>query len=220
VLFVLAACEERATESPPAPPVPKLGAFNGDVVAVAQTYPTDGTHRYHWPRSGSWLGNARDLRYGGVLFARGDPRGRCHCSGLTFEVFLQAWERWCTAEERPYRILDWDLEDLRRFRRAWFGTTGDRATIHTALTESGLGVRITDLEKAEPGDFVQLWRHSGSGHSCIFVAWVRDPAGAIVGLRYFSTQSSTNGIGEREERFGESGSGVKRDELYVVRVGK
>ncbi len=222
LVLLLAACEEPApdAQSPPAPTVPKLGSFNEHVLAIQKTYPTDGTHRYHWPRSGAWIGITRDLRYDGTLFASGDADGRCHCSGLTFEVFLRAWERWCRAQERPYRILGWTKDDLGRFQRAWFGTTGDRATLHTALTESGLGVRITDLEKAKPGDFVQLWRHSGSGHSCLFQAWIRAPDGTIQGLRYWSTQSSTNGIGERGERFGTSGSALKRDEFYVVRVGR
>ena len=79
---------------------------------------------------------------------------------------------------------------------------------------------MEDWDEAEAGDFVQLWRHSGSGHSCIFRAWVRDDDDEIVGLRYWSTQSSTDGIGERVERFGTAGSAVKRDELYIVRVGR
>jgi len=212
-----AACSEDA-ETPP-PRLPKLGAFNEHVLSIVGTYPTDGTHGYHWPRRGSWLGFTRDMRYQGELLGGGDEKGRCHCSGLTLEVFLRAWARWSRATGGDGRILDLDLDDVRAFQRAWFGTSGDRATPHTALTEAGLGVRIADWEKARPGDFVQLWRHSGSGHSCIFQGWVRE-SGKIVGLRYWSTQSSTKGIGSRVERFGDAGSKLKRDELYVVRVGE
>ena len=53
----------------------------------------------------------------------------------------------------------------------------------------------------------------------VFLGWVREKK-KIVGIRYWSTQSSTKGIGERTERFGTSGSTVKKDELYVVRVGR
>jgi len=219
-LLLLAGCEDEEGGDG-APTLPETTAFHEHVRAVMATYPQDGTHGYHWPRpdDGSWLGFTRTILYAGEILGRGDPQGRCHCSGLTLEVFLRAWERWCTAKGRPYRILDLDLAGVRRFQRQWFGTSGDRATLCTALVENGLGFRVTDREAARKGDFVQLWRHSGSGHSCVFLDWVRED-GRIVGLSYWSTQRATNGIGEREERFGEDGSSVKADELYVVRVGR
>ena len=218
----LVACGEEAIparpETPAAPAAPATDLLNPYVLEVARSYPTDGTHGYHWPRRGSWLGFTQDVTYEGELLGAGDPQGRCHCSGLTLEVFLRAWARRSRERGEPARIRGLDLEGLRAFQRAWFGTGGDRATLYTALTTRGLGTRIEDWEDARPGDFVQLWRHSGSGHSCIFLEWVREE-GRIVGLRYWSTQSSTGGIGEREERFGGSGSAVKADELYIVRVG-
>ena len=216
IATLLLACEGEPAESTPR--MPRRGELNAHVLAVVKTYPTDGTHGYYWPRTGTWLGITRTLRYDGQVLGRGDPQGRCHCSGLTFEVFLRAWERWCRAVDRPYRILDLDIEGVRRLQREWFGASGDRATLHTAITKNGLGVRVKDWEKARAGDFVQLWRHSGSGHSCVFVRWVREGK-RIVGLRYWSTQSSTKGIGEREERFGTDGSTLKRDELWICRVG-
>ena len=215
IFVLLTGCEERKD----APALPEAKAFHEHVAQVIDGYPTDGTHGYHWPRKGTWLGFTRTLRYGGEVLGKGDAKARCHCSGLTFEVFFRAWERWCAAEKRPFRILDLDLEGVRALVRDWFGVTGDRATLHTAITRRDLGWRIEDREKAQPGDFVQLWRHSGSGHAAIVRGWVRKD-GKIVGIRYWSTQSSTRGIGEREERFGKEGASVKPDELYLVRVGR
>jgi len=221
-LFVaLVSMPAQAGDGEKAKPVlPAPGALNPHVLAVLANYPTDGTHGYHWPKKGSWLGFTRTLTYRGKVLGKGDAKGRCHCSGITFEVFFRAWERWAKAAKRPFVIGDLDPKGLRRFVSEWFGASGDRATLHAALTGHGFGTRVTDWEKARPGDFVQLWRHSGSGHSCIFLAWVRKK-GKIVGLRYWSTQSSTRGIGERAEFFGkaEEGRGVKREELYIVRVG-
>ena len=216
--LLLCGCPEE--EESAAARLPTGAVFHRHLLAVIDSYPTDGTHGYHWPRpdDGRWLGNTRRLEYAGVVLSEGDPAGRCHCSGLTFEVFLRAWERWCREAGRPARILDLEVADVRRLQREWFGVSGDRKTLLTAITRNGLGRRITKLEEAEAGDLVQLWRHSGSGHSCVFRAWIREGE-EIVGLRYWSTQKSTNGIGEREERFGASGSALKRDELYVVRVG-
>lgn len=217
LVLLLAACEEVEA---PAPTVPPLGALNRHVLAVVRTYPRDGTHAYHWPREGAWLGFTRTLTYDGEVLGEGDAKGRCYCCGLTFEVFFRAWERWCREAERPFRIGSLDAAGLRRFVGEWFGSDGNRETLHAALTRHDLGVRIEALEDARAGDFVQLWRHSGSGHSVVFLDWVRNETGRIEGLRYWSTQSKTRGIGEREERFGEDGASVKRDELYVVRVGR
>ena len=72
--------------------------------------------------------------------------------------------------------------------------------------------------KTGPGDFVQLWRHDGSGHSVIFLDWVRDGE-ALVGLRYWSTQTTTNGIGEAVERFGTEGRAIDRAAFHLCRPG-
>lgn len=197
------------------------GELNPHVLAVLRTYPTDGTHRYHWPKEGEWRGNARTLRYGDEMLCAGDPQGRCHCSGLTFEVFVQAWQAWAHAHGTAAdpRWLGADLEAVHRLQTQWFGSPQDRTTIRTAFVENRLGTCLTDPEQAQPGDFVQLWRHDGSGHCAVFLAWERDAAGARTGVRYWSTQASTNGIGERSEFFGTEGKAVKTDELYLCRAG-
>ena len=209
-----------------APRLPKLGAFNTHVLAVVETYPTDGTHGYHWPKSGTWSGNTRTLHYDGKVLLEGDAKGRCHCCGLTFEVFLRAFERWTTSVKQPFKILDMTRRDVLRLKGEWFGVSGDRATLHTAITKNKLGVRITDWKQAKDGDFVQLWRYSGSGHSVVFRKWKRRGK-KIIGITYWSSQGSTNGIGERTELFGDpkrdkkaNGSKVKPDEFYLCRIGR
>jgi hypothetical protein len=141
----------------------------------------------------------------------GDPKGRAYCCGLTFEVFLDAWKLWCHRQARPWRIRDLDLEDVRRLQSQWFGSKDDRTCLRTAFVENGLGTRLLDFEKAQPGDFVQLWRNNGSGHS--------GKNGEISGLRYWSTQNRTNGVGEATETFGSRPNEMKRDEFYLCRAG-
>jgi hypothetical protein len=200
---------------------PDPGELNPHVLAVLATYPTDGTHRYWWPKEGDWKGNVRTLHYGTDVLCAGDPEGRCHCSGLTFEVFVQAWQRW--QRERPEvhdpAWLGAGVADARRLQAQWFGSPSDRTTIRTAFVENRLGTCLADWEQARAGDFVQLWRHDGSGHCAVFLAWERDAAGTITGVRYWSTQASTDGIGEKSEFFGAEGRAVKRDELYLCRAG-
>jgi hypothetical protein len=200
-------------------PVPARGALNPFVLAALRAYPADGTHGYWWPKEGPWRGTTKTLAYEDATLCEGDARGRCHCSGLTFEVFLVAWFGWARAHGHPERVADLDLAGMRRFQDRWYGTDGDRRTLRTALVEGGLGAEVPHAE-AEPGDFVQLWRHDGSGHSAVFLRWERDAAGAVTGLRYWSTQASTNGIGERSESFGDAGRSVDRAQTWVVRVGR
>ncbi|MFM8980163.1 MAG: hypothetical protein ACKOSS_06850, partial [Planctomycetia bacterium] len=209
LLLALAGC--RAPRVGPAPDE----ALNPWVLAVLRSYPTDGTHRYHWPkdepgRPAPWRGNARTLYLEGEVLSAGDPEGRCHCSGLTFEVFVQAWQAREREAGRPARVGRLDLAGLRHLQQQWFGSPEDLSTLRTALVENGLGVEVHDLEQARPGDFVQLWRHGGSGHAAIFLAWERAADGSRAGLRYWSTQRSTDGIGERVERFGPGPGELRR----------
>ena len=204
--------------------IPAAGELNPIVMEVIARYPTDGTHRYHWPKQGGWKGNTKDLEYGGQVFAAGDPDGRCYCCGLTFEVLLDAWRVWCARNGRPWRIGDLDVAGVKKLQGQWFGSAADRSCLHTALVENDLGFRIDDWKDAQPGDFVQLWRANGSGHSVVFLGWERDADredAPITGIRYWSTQGATDGIGARSESF-EASAGrrrVLRDELWLCRVG-
>lgn len=198
--------------------LPKASEFHKHVRKVMKTYPMDGTHRYYWPRKGQWKGTTCDLEYQGKTIAAGDKDGRCFCCGLTFEVFFRAWQSWDKSKGRKMAILDLTPKQVSKLLYLWFGSDGNRKCILNAVETFKLGRRITKLEDARAGDFVQLWRHSGSGHSVVFVDWQRDKAGTITGLKYWSTQSSTKGIGLRTESIGPKG--IKRDELYVVRIGR
>lgn len=198
--------------------LPRPGELNDHVLAVMATYPARGQHPYFWPKSGSWPGNARDLIYGNDVVAKGDPQGRCFCCGLTFEVFLAAWQRWANLEARPWKIAGRTVDGVRKLQKEWFGSKEDPSCVFTAVVGNKLGTRIEDFERALPGDFVQLWRQDGSGHSVVFKSWLRSGA-KITGLRYWSTQKSTQGIGENEERFGSGRKDLDPNRFWLVRVG-
>ena len=206
--------------------IPKLGELNTTILEVCREYRSDGTHAYFWPRGKEakkyrgWAGNTRDLRYAGKLLFKGDEKGRAFCCGLTFEVFFEAWRRWCKVNGREFKIAGLDAKGVRKLKTQWFGSAKDKTCLRTALVDNGLGVRIEKLQDAKPGDFVQLWRANGSGHSVIFLSWVKDKD-KMVGLRYWSTQKSTRGIGERIERFDRPKKRrLLRDQFYLCRVGR
>lgn len=195
-------------------------SLNEAVVEVMKKYPTDGSYGYYWPRGSDWEGTTQDLVYQGTKICSGDSKKRSYCCGLTFEVFFKAYEAWCAAKKKEFRIGDLDADGLTEFRLQWYGASKknpDRKKLCLeAVVSAKLGRAIETFEDARAGDFVQLWRHDGSGHSVIFVDWVRSGA-RITGLKYWSTQGSTKGIGVNTESFGEK-KGLDREQLHIVRV--
>lgn len=215
-LLVLAQLAQPATTESPA--LPDADAFARAVLRVSESYPTDGTHEYWWPKTGPWKGITQDVFYNGTLIAQGDPQGRCHCSGITWEVFMRAIETY-NAEHEEKVLHTWTPEMVNRFQFLWFGSDGNKRCIHNAVLTFGIGFEIKDPDDARPGDFVQFWRRNGSGHSCIFREWVRDEKGAIAALRYWSAQKKTNGIGVNTESVGDAG-GIILEQTYIVRIGR
>ncbi|NUM53354.1 MAG: hypothetical protein HUU46_06905 [Candidatus Hydrogenedentes bacterium] len=200
------------------PPLPDADAFAQCVLTVSASYPTDGTNAYYWPKQGEWKGVTRDVFYNGELVAKGDEQGRCHCSGITWEVFMRAIEEY-NRTHNPKALHTWTVEDIKQFQFLWFGSDGNKRCIHNAVLTYGIGTEIKEPADARPGDFVQFWRGNGSGHSCIFQEWVRDDAGNITHLKYWSAQKKTNGISFNMETVGDP-KGIILDQVYIVRIGK
>jgi hypothetical protein len=188
-----------AAKAPAAPEV-ALPAFNQLVLADMARFPTDGTHSYWWPRAGEsdYDGVTRDILFDGKRVLKGEPGGRTFCCGLTLEVFANALEKHRQLNPSaaiPLRAADWS-----EFKRLWFVTDLNGPGPSQALERYGLGKTIT-ADEVLPGDFVQLWRTNKSGHSVIFLDWLKANDGTIIGMKYWSTQTSTQGIGETIEHF-------------------
>lgn len=188
-----------------ASPMPAVGDLNEIVLKIAHSYPRNGTHRYWWPRGSSWAGTTRDLFYLGEKIADGDPEGRAYCCGLTFEVFVRSWEAWCLKRKLEFRIGDLAAKDVLALRADWYCAGGERRGPVAALVPRGIGVEVGKVEDARPGDLVQLWRANGTGHSVVFLG--REGGG----IRYWSTQKSTNGVGYQVE---------KAETLHIARAGR
>jgi hypothetical protein len=74
------------------------------------------------------------------------------------------------------------------------------------------------LENAQEGDFCQLWRTNGSGHSVIFESHIYG-GDIIIGFNYRSSQKSTDGIGSSKEYFSDSNKGkVSKGVTYFGRM--
>lgn len=219
VWVVLGLCVGGCCRTPKHVPVlPKEDVFTKYVLKVMESYPTDGTHKYWWPKDDVWAGVTQDIRYKGEVVAKGDPQGRCYCCGLTWEVFMRALEDYNRRHWR--KVLNhWSRAEVDDFRKKWFGSDGNKECLRNAILSYKIGREITDRDEARPGDFVQLWRANGSGHSVVFDSWIRSETGEIAGMRYWSTQGSSSGIGYVTETT-QGPKALLLDQTYVMRVGK
>jgi hypothetical protein len=158
----------------------------GDVVAVARAFPDGGG--YEWKGSGV----PEDVRFNDkVILAKGKAT---YCSGFTFAVAMKA------AAERGL-LKNKTIEQVRGFQKDWYGATKESGETQCAYALEKLGIgQPVAAKEAKPGDFLQLWRTNKSGHSVVFLDWVTD-GGRPIGVKYRSTQTLTNGIGDRVEYF-------------------
>jgi len=192
--------------------------FNDIVMSFVDQYPTDGSYDYWWPSGVTWGGNPHDIYYLDQLFAAGDPQNRSFCVGLTFEVFMRAFDETDRAWGGDGSLNGVPFEDLYDLRTDWYVRDLYGSGVVEAVENYGIGSRVTDWDHVRPGDFVQFWRHSGSGHNVVFIDWERDADDAIIGFLYWSTQGSTAGVGYNSEYFGSSGSRVDPNLFFVARV--
>lgn len=205
----------------------QIPAFNQVVLEVLSEYPQDGTHDYFWPKGDDpvqYDGATADMLFKGKVVMKGEPKKRTYCCGITLEVFLKSYERWTkTHGEPPEAKLT--PESWAKFQRLWFVEKPNGPGPSAALEEYGLG-RTVPFRDTLPGDFVQLWREPkegktvGSGHSVIFLHWLKNEKGEITGMRYWSSNPSTDGISRRDEYLTVAAhdGGLKESVCHVGRV--
>ncbi len=211
--------------------------FNEAVIETIREYPTDGTHAYDWPKKGQgkepYDGSSEDIFYQNTRIMKGNGKGSTFCCGLTLEVFLKTADKYLSDEiqgSSPTLVPDVQegfmltreiphlkISDFDAFKGLWFCTAVNSPGPGDALTTYGLGTILTDWSQAQPGDFMQIWRHNGSGHSVIFTSWIYGPDKGIKGVKYWSTQTKT-GIAYATEYFGETGKTLDRTHTYLSRV--
>jgi len=204
------------------------GALNPYVLKVIAAYPLDGSYQYHcsWePREYDiYNGVTEDLWYRGMVVAKAYPDGsRCsYCCGFTFEVFVRAMKlRNLQKGLEPDDFNGMTFNDLFNLLQLWY-IEGPGDSEQRGIVAYGLGRAITNLDEVRPGDFLSYSTAPPGGHSVIFIGWLRDEAGRITGLKYFSSNlSGTHGVGYGQKLFSNAnhGQGVLRNSLKIARVG-
>lgn len=204
------------------------GSLNPFVLKVISAYPTNGTYHYHcsWdPREYDiYNGVTEDLWYHGMVVAKAYPDGsRCsYCCGFTFEVFVRAMKlRNIQNGLDPDDFNGMTFNDLFNALQLWY-IEGKGDSEQRAIVSYGLGTAVTNFDDARAGDFLSYSTTPPGGHSVIFLSWIRNPQNKIIGLKYFSSNLSTDGIGYGRAYFSDStknGHGVLRNLVKIGHVG-
>jgi len=177
----------------------------------------------------NYNGVTENIIYQGSPIAKANPNGSksSYCVGLTYEVFYKAMqERNKEAGISPENFNNMTIDNMKDFLLTWYAAQGSPKSegdqLAGAIVKYGLGTQITRLEDAKAGDFIDFSRKR-SGHTVVFINWLKDGKGNIAGFNYWSTQESTNGIGYNEEYFSDNKGALKgtvnRNQLYIGRVG-
>lgn len=204
------------------------GSLNPYVLKVISAFPTNGTYQYHcsWkPREYDiYNGVTEDLWYRGMVVAKAYPDGSrvSYCCGFTFEVFVRAMKlRNLQQGLDPDDFNGMTFNDLFNALQLWY-VEGDGDSEQRAIVGYGLGNAVTNFEDARPGDFLSYSTTPAGGHSVIFMGWLRDDQRHIIGLRYFSSNLSTDSIGYGRAHFSDwnrNGHGVLRNSVKIGHVG-
>lgn len=190
------------------------------VAAINDTsrFPRDSSYPYCWGESwcGEIWGQIHDGRYGGEMLFPGG--GDCFCSGHTLEVFLRAFHLYLAeaglSGDALFRhggsVLTVDDVDVGGFYQWWqgFGVASYSSSAE-AFESVGIGESLGEDRWNEvlPGDFVNLSRSNGTGHSVIFVNWIWEGS-TRVGIRYYGCNGSGDSCpdpSDAENRTGVSG---------------
>lgn len=205
--------------TPESAEIPDLSDFNALALALIETYPQDGTYTYDWPESGSWSGSTRDLWYQGGLVADDGGRSSCYCSGITWELFFRAWQEWDRATGGDGEDLyGMSYAEVMEMRLDWYVRELGGSGPSLALENAGLGEEIESFRDWRGGDFIQIWRRSGSGHTVVFIDWIEDNEGNKLGFEYVSCQGTSDGFGHNDEFFGSASGALNPSQLYSGRA--
>jgi len=183
----------------------RYSEYGTDVMAVANKFSGGG---YKW---GGVSGVCIALFHNGKLIRGYNEGGPSHCCGFTLSVaFITATNRGLLEDKTEKQVS--------KFSSDWYGAGGVNGKLCVAaLKNIGIGYEVS-LEEAKEGDFCQIWRTNGSGHSVIFISHIYD-GDNIIGFNYRSSQKSTNGIGDTKEYYSDSGKGsMDRKYTYFGRM--
>lgn len=125
-----------------------------------------------------------------------------HCCGATFSAFCEAYQN-ATGRKDGNWIPGVGVDAFKKAQQKWYVAGTDRTGCAGALIDLGLAEQVSDLNKLEKYDFLQIWWKTGgdNGHSVIVTDVKKDRAGKVTSIEYWSanmkTATSSAGFGKR-----------------------
>jgi hypothetical protein len=195
--------------------------FNAYVLDIIKTYDIKNISYPYLLNNdySNYNGVTTNLVFQGQTLAKAHPSGNraSHCVGITFEVFFKAMQARNKALGKSVEDFNGlNFNQLQDLMLTWYVANGSKSisNVTVALERYGLGKRIYNWESVRAGDFIDFNRSNGTGHTAVFLEWIRDNNNSIIGIKYWSSQESTNGINYKDEYFGS----VLKDPFYIARV--
>ena len=132
------------------------------------------------------------------------PRCTSYCSGASYAAFVTALD--LLLGESGLRVSD-EVQEAVRMQEpdggrredtvklfGWWNADGP-GSFYALCGFSEMGVRVSPKD-ALPGDFCNINWVKGPGHSVVFLGWEKTAEGEP-GMRFWSSQASTNGLGDK-----------------------
>ena len=166
------------------------------------------------------MGISEDIVYQGQRVIRSDNPGFAHCSGITLQAYMDACTLYAESFDKDphFSLGEMSPSQIEPFRKDFYGFDGNQRTLVDALLKRELGREMRNIDDAIPGDFVQFWRNSGTGHCGVLLDFQRNAEGKIQGIHYWSVQIKNNAnpnyepIGEHVSTF------IDEGRIYIVRA--
>lgn len=202
-------------------PNTKYTQYGSDSLQVAKSLEKEAFGPYKWKGTS---GMPIDIYFKSTNAIFKKPAdGSTYCTGYTFSVAFVT----CLNRGLLNNFTDNDIKKMQEVWNAGVASTYPKLCVDAiskplASNLKSLGKEVS-LEEAKPGDFCQIWRSSGSGHSVIVVDTIKKD-NKIIGLKYYSSNGTVNpstkktGPGENTEYFSDSGGKMLRKNTYFARL--
>lgn len=175
----------------------------------------------HYDRYKNWKGNIEDYSYHGTVSAHSNVfGGKSYCCGITYEVLFKALERYCSRNGKDYstfKLGELTNADVRSggFYSDWFLVNGPGPGCKDALVKAKVGTSIESIDEAKPGDFCQMIRSNGTGHSVIFLG--REGSDRF---RYWSSQGDWGDVEANGDTRGIGGVGSRTEPICTLHIAR
>lgn len=189
---------------------------------ISEDFESISTGPYDWKDGSSGMPIDIYFKSESPLFKKPSDKST-YCTGFTFAVgFVTCLNRGL--------LNDFTDEDIIKMQKVW--NQGDSKTYPKLCVDAIANTKYSNgktlgeevfIENVKEGDFCQIWRNTGYGHSVIVKEIIKTD-GLPTAIKYYSSNTKINpktkrsGPGENTEYFTNNGGKVLKNKTYFARV--